>query len=72
MNAPNILDSVSAVLSLTRTKSIMLLILGSLLTRATSKAFTGLRDELAGTENRIAVARRDYNGVVQDFNLFII
>jgi len=38
---------------------------------ASSKAFTDLRDELAGTENRIAVARRDYNGVVQDFNLFI-
>jgi LemA protein len=38
---------------------------------ATSKAFTDLRDELAGTENRIAVARRDYNGVVQDFNIFI-
>lgn len=38
---------------------------------ATSKAFTDLRDELAGTENRIAVARRDYNGVVQEFNLFI-
>lgn len=38
---------------------------------ATSKAFTELRDELAGTENRIAVARRDYNGVVQEYNLFI-
>lgn len=30
--------------------------------------FTGLRDELAGTENRIAVARQDYNGSVQEFN----
>jgi LemA protein len=38
---------------------------------ATSKAFTDLRDELSGTENRIAVARRDYNGVVQEYNLFI-
>ena len=25
-------------------------------------------DELAGTENRIAVARRDYNTAVQDYN----
>ncbi|MCE4956358.1 LemA family protein [Macrococcoides caseolyticum] len=30
--------------------------------------FTGLRDELAGTENRIAVARNDYNEVVTDYN----
>ena len=30
--------------------------------------FTGLRDELAGTENRIAVARRDYNDKVTEYN----
>ncbi|QCT75192.1 LemA family protein [Macrococcoides canis] len=30
--------------------------------------FTGLRDELAGTENRIAVARNDYNDIVTDYN----
>lgn len=30
--------------------------------------FTGLRDELAGTENRIAVARNDYNDVVTTYN----
>ncbi|WP_414055245.1 LemA family protein [Macrococcus equi] len=30
--------------------------------------FTGLRDELAGTENRIAVARNDYNDVVTVYN----
>ncbi|MBQ5152077.1 LemA family protein [Macrococcoides caseolyticum] len=30
--------------------------------------FTGLRDELAGTENRIAVARNDYNDVVTEYN----
>lgn len=30
--------------------------------------FTGLRDELAGTENRIAVARQDYNTTVAEFN----
>lgn len=32
------------------------------------KSFTALQDELAGTENRIAVARRDYNGSVQTLN----
>ena len=30
--------------------------------------FQALQDELAGTENRIAVSRRDYNNVVQKFN----
>ena len=30
--------------------------------------FTQLQDELAGTENRIAVARQDYNKAVQGFN----
>ncbi|WKA55954.1 LemA family protein [Planococcus shixiaomingii] len=30
--------------------------------------FQQLSDELAGTENRIAVARRDYNTTVADFN----
>lgn len=31
-------------------------------------AFQGLRDELAGTENRINTARRDFNTAVTDFN----
>ena len=30
--------------------------------------FTQLMDELAGTENRLAVARQDYNEVVRSFN----
>jgi len=33
--------------------------------------FTGLRDELTGTENRIAVARTDYNNAVQTYNTYI-
>ena len=33
--------------------------------------FMRLQDELAGTENRIAVERRRYNEVVQDYNTFI-
>jgi LemA protein len=35
------------------------------------QAFLRLQDELAGTENRIAVARTDYNNVVQRHNAFI-
>ena len=30
--------------------------------------FMKLQDEVAGTENRVATARNDYNGAVQDYN----
>jgi LemA protein len=30
--------------------------------------FLKLQDEIAGTENRIAISRNDYNGAVQDYN----
>jgi LemA protein len=33
-----------------------------------SEAFMKVQDELAGTENRINVARQDYNAAVQDYN----
>jgi len=33
--------------------------------------FRSLMDELAGTENRIAVARKDYNDAVQEYNVKI-
>src|SRR6201981_2945268 len=33
--------------------------------------FLRLQDELAGTENRIAVERRRYNEVIQDYNTYI-
>ncbi|HEX7057313.1 MAG TPA: LemA family protein [Bacilli bacterium] len=35
------------------------------------KEFTRLMDELSGTENRIAVARKDYNDAVEQYNLKI-
>ncbi|HYV98330.1 MAG TPA: LemA family protein [Gemmatimonadaceae bacterium] len=35
------------------------------------QTFLRLQDELAGTENRIAVARTDYNGAVQKYNAYI-
>jgi LemA protein len=34
--------------------------------------FLRLQDELAGTENRIAIERRRYNDTVQDYNTFIV
>lgn len=35
------------------------------------KSFIGLQDELTGTENRIAVARRDYNESVKEINAIV-
>lgn len=35
------------------------------------QAFLKLQDELAGTENRVSVARTDYNSAVQQFNSYI-
>lgn len=34
-----------------------------------NETYLSLMDELAGTENRIAVARNDYNSVVKSYNL---
>jgi LemA protein len=36
-----------------------------------SDQFMRLQDELAGTENRIAVARKRYNDALLDYNTFI-
>ncbi len=35
------------------------------------QSFLRLQDELAGTENRIAVSRTDYNATVQTYNTYI-
>ena len=37
-----------------------------------SDQFMRLQDELAGTENRISVARKRYNDAVQDYNTYIL
>jgi len=36
-----------------------------------NQSFIGLQDELASTENRIAVSRRDYNEAVRQYNTYI-
>jgi LemA protein len=35
------------------------------------QSFIRLQDELTGTENRIATARNDYNGAVNEYNAYI-
>jgi LemA protein len=36
-----------------------------------SENFLKLQDELAGTENRLAISRKRYNDAIQDYNTFI-
>lgn len=36
-----------------------------------NQSFLQLQDQLEGTENRISVARQDYNKTVEDFNAYI-
>lgn len=36
-----------------------------------SEQFTGLRDELNGTENRIAVERQRYDRALEDYNVYV-
>jgi len=37
-----------------------------------SDQFMRLQDELAGSENRVAVARKRYNDALQDYNTFVL
>jgi LemA protein len=37
-----------------------------------SEQFIRLQDELAGTENRIGVARKRYNDAIQEYNTFLL
>jgi LemA protein len=39
-------------------------------TLRSSESFRQLQDQLEGTENRISVARQDYNAAVNDFNAY--
>jgi LemA protein len=36
-----------------------------------SESFRALQDQLEGTENRVSVARQDYNTVVGEYNAYI-
>lgn len=68
LSASNIQEMAEANDALTAALSNMLLIVENYPELKSNENFIQLQDELAGTENRIAVARRDYNAVVQDYN----
>lgn len=69
--ASTVEEKAAADSALTAALSNLLVIVENYPDLKASANFTQLADELAGTENRIAVARRDYNDAVQSYNTAI-
>lgn len=66
--ANNVEDMVSANNELTTALNNLFVIVENYPDLKSNTNFIQLQDELAGTENRIAVARSDYNDAVKDYN----
>ena len=66
--ASSIKDKIQASSKLESTLSRLLLIVENYPVLKANTNFTRLMDELAGTENRLAVARKFYNDAVQQYN----
>ena len=64
VNANNVGDKINANNELTTALNNLYVVVENYPDLKASSNFTQLQDELAGTENRIATARRDYNSVV--------
>ena len=64
-------DKIAANGQLDGALSRLLLIVENYPQLKSNENFLRLQDELAGTENRIAVERKRYNDAVQDYNTFI-
>jgi len=69
--AVSIQDKAQANSELTNALSRLMVIVERYPDLKANQNFLKLQDELAGTENRIAIARKDYNEAVQGFNTFI-
>lgn len=68
MNANGINEKSEADRELSNSLNALMVVVENYPDLKASANFTQLTDELAGTENRIAVARRDYNEAVKNFN----
>lgn len=66
--AQTVQDQATADAELTNALSRLLVIVENYPTLKSDANFRQLMDELAGTENRIAVARKDYNAAVKEYN----
>ncbi len=71
LNAQNPSDKIAANNQLDGAIGRLLLIVENYPQLKSNENFLRLQDELAGTENRIAVERRRYNDLVQDYNTYI-
>lgn len=72
LGASSVSEKAEANAELSKAINALMVIVENYPTISTSANFTQLSDELAGTENRIATARRDYNDVVKEYNSLII
>ncbi len=68
LNAKSVEDKANANEELTNAINALAIIVENYPDLKANANFISLQDELAGTENRIAVARRDYNDAVKDYN----
>ena len=70
-NASSVEEKSSANNELTSSLNALMVVVENYPDLKSSQNFMQLSDELAGTENRIAVARKDYNNAVKIFNTSI-
>ena len=68
VNASSLDEKSSANSELTNSLNALMVVVENYPDLKSSQNFIQLSDELAGTENRIAVARKDYNNAVNTFN----
>ena len=68
VNAKNIDEKQKANDELTSSLNALMVVVENYPDLKSSQNFINLQDELAGTENRISTARRDYNDAVSSYN----
>ena len=71
MNAKTAEEKANADAELTSALNNLLVIVENYRDLKANQSFIQLQDELAGTENRISVARMDYNTSVEEYNSYI-
>src|SRR6202030_462455 len=71
LNAKTPADKIAANGQLDNALSRLLVIVENYPQLKSNENFLRLQDELAGTENRIAVERKRYNDAIQDYNTYI-